>query len=325
MTVAGIIAVGSLPLAAISSTPSCLLRPWLQIIPLNVLFGLLFGKTWRIHRLLNNKQLKAIKVKESAVFFVAFLLTMPEIAIHGLYFLLAAPTLSEKKVLNEFTFVDVCASDSSYKRIFDALHLVYGAFILILGCYVAQKSAALTTLFNEVSAPPSLSASVCPAGFCQEATRFLSRQTPQEDSLYALLPSFQPSLQPSHAQGTYILFAIYTCSMLAVIIVPATFAVAASPQTAYVLRVLGVCLAVAGTIGAINLPKLLLIRSGLEMSLEVRLYFPTLFIFFSSSLPCRASARGDTGTCECQGRQSNTFLAHSRPPSLPPPCALCPG
>jgi len=150
MTLAGLVAVGSLPLTAVSSTPSCLLRPWLQIIPLNVLFGLLFGKTWRIHRLLNNKQLKAIKVKESAVFFVAFLLTLPEIAIHGLYFLLAAPTLSEKTVLNEFTFVDVCASNSSYKRIFDSLHLVYGAFILILGCYVAQKSAALTTLFNEV-------------------------------------------------------------------------------------------------------------------------------------------------------------------------------
>ncbi|GAB5036729.1 Hypothetical protein NocV09_04700210 [Nannochloropsis oceanica] len=94
---------------------------------------------------------------------------------------------------------------------------VYGALILILGCYVAQKSAALTTLFNE---------------------------------------------------GTYILFAIYTCSILAVIIVPATFAVASSPQTAYILRVLGVCLAAAGTIGAINLPKLLLIRSGVEMSLQ---------------------------------------------------------
>lgn len=151
MTLAGIVAVGSLPLAAVPSTPSCLLRPWLQIIPLNFLFGLLFGKTWRIHRLLNNKQLKAIKVKESAVFFVAFLLILPEIAIHGLYFLLAPPTLSEKKVLNDFTFVNTCASNPSYKHMFDSLHLVYGALILILGCYVARKSAALTTLFNEVS------------------------------------------------------------------------------------------------------------------------------------------------------------------------------
>jgi hypothetical protein len=59
--------------------------------------------------------------------------------------------LSEKKVLNDFTFVNTCASNPSYKHIFDSLHLVYGALILILGCYVARKSAALTTLFNEVS------------------------------------------------------------------------------------------------------------------------------------------------------------------------------
>lgn len=34
--------------------------------------------------------------------------------------------------------------------IFDALHLVYAAIILILGCYIANKSASLATLFNEV-------------------------------------------------------------------------------------------------------------------------------------------------------------------------------
>lgn len=37
---------------------------------------------------------------------------------------------------------------------FDALHLIYGALILIMGCYVANKSASLTTLFNEVSKGP---------------------------------------------------------------------------------------------------------------------------------------------------------------------------
>lgn len=36
-------------------------------------------------------------------------------------------------------------------NIFDGLHLAYAAIILILGCYVANKSASLATLFNEVS------------------------------------------------------------------------------------------------------------------------------------------------------------------------------
>ena len=61
--------------------------------------------------------------------------------------------------------------------------------------------------------------------------------------------------QHTCAQGKYILFAIYTCAVLAVIIVPATFAVGANPQTGYILRVMGICFAVVGTIGAINLPK----------------------------------------------------------------------
>ena len=34
--------------------------------------------------------------------------------------------------------------------IIDSVHLAYAALILILGCYVANKSASLATLFNEV-------------------------------------------------------------------------------------------------------------------------------------------------------------------------------
>jgi FtsH-binding integral membrane protein len=64
-----------------------------------------------------------------------------------------------------------------------------------------------------------------------------------------------PQPHATHTQGKYILFAIYTCSILAVIIVPATFAVAGNPTTGYILRAMGVCLAVVGTVGAINVPK----------------------------------------------------------------------
>lgn len=42
---------------------------------------------------------------------------------------------------------------------------------------------------------------------------------------------------------------------MAVIIVPASFAVAGNPTTGYILRGMGISLAVAGTIGAINMPK----------------------------------------------------------------------
>jgi hypothetical protein len=48
MDVAGLISVLSLPLYARSTTLSCNLRNWLCVIPLNFMFGLLFGKTWRI-------------------------------------------------------------------------------------------------------------------------------------------------------------------------------------------------------------------------------------------------------------------------------------
>lgn len=51
------------------------------------------------------------------------------------------------------------------------------------------------------------------------------------------------------------MFGIYTCSILAVILVPASFAVSSNPTTGYILRAMGICMAVAGTIGAINLPK----------------------------------------------------------------------
>lgn len=96
MTAAGIVAVGSVPLHAMTSQLACSLRPWVTIIPLNFMFGLLFGKTMRIYRIMNNKQLKALKIKESWVVFVAFLLTVPEILIHGTYFIVSAPKVQRK-------------------------------------------------------------------------------------------------------------------------------------------------------------------------------------------------------------------------------------
>lgn len=217
MTVAGFVALCGVPLAAVNTQQACSFRPWITIIPLNFMFALLFGKTWRIFRLMNNKQLKAIKIKETYVLYVAFLLTLPEIFIHGFYFLMFPPRLQITRIINEYTFLYECTGGASAKNIFDGLHLAYAAIILILGCYVANKSASLTTLFNE---------------------------------------------------GKYILFAIYTCFVLSVIIVPASFAVATDPQTGFILRTLGVTLAVTGTIGAIILPKIQLILSGVDLSLD---------------------------------------------------------
>ena len=48
MDLAGLVSVTALPLYAWPSTLSCNLRPWLVNVPLNLMFGLLFGKTWRI-------------------------------------------------------------------------------------------------------------------------------------------------------------------------------------------------------------------------------------------------------------------------------------
>jgi len=217
MTVAGFVALCGVPLAAVNTQQACSLRPWITITPLNFMFALLFGKTWRIFRLMNNKQLKAIKIKETYVLYVAFLLTLPEIFIHGFYFLMFPPHLQLTRVINEYTFLYECTGGVSAKNIFDGLHLAYAAIILLLGCYVANKSASLTTLFNE---------------------------------------------------GKYILFAIYTCFVLSIIIVPASFAVATDPQTGFILRTLGVTLAVSGTIGAIILPKIQLILSGVDLSLD---------------------------------------------------------
>ena len=94
MTLSGMLAVASVPAHADTSQLACSLRPWITIIPLNFMFGLLFGKTWRIFRLMNNKHLKALKIKESWVVFVAFLLTVPELLIHGIYFIIAPPEVA---------------------------------------------------------------------------------------------------------------------------------------------------------------------------------------------------------------------------------------
>lgn len=94
MTLSGFLALCGVPLAASNTQAACSVRPWITIIPLNFMFGLLFGKTWRIFRLMNNKALKAIKIKESSVIIVAFLLTLPEILIHGIYFIMAPPQVS---------------------------------------------------------------------------------------------------------------------------------------------------------------------------------------------------------------------------------------
>ncbi len=48
MTASGAVALCGVPLAAINTQAACSLRPWITIIPLNFMFALLFGKTWRI-------------------------------------------------------------------------------------------------------------------------------------------------------------------------------------------------------------------------------------------------------------------------------------
>lgn len=64
---------------------------------------------------------------------------------------------------------------------------------------------------------------------------------------------------------------------MAVIIVPASFAVAGNPTTGYILRGMGISLAVAGTIGAINMPK---VRSS-HISLRILPVHGLTYVNFS--------------------------------------------
>ena len=130
-----------------TNNTTCALRPWLVIIPLNLIFGLLFGKTWRIWKLMNQKSLKAVKIKESKVLLISLLVTLPEIILHGTVSIIDKPKAELVNVINEYTFEYQCTS--SLSSITKILHLFIGACILILGCYVANQSNKLTTLFNE--------------------------------------------------------------------------------------------------------------------------------------------------------------------------------
>jgi hypothetical protein len=88
-----------------------------------------------------------MKIKENRVFLVAVGLTVAEMAIHGLQEIVNPLSISLKPTGGDSTYIWVCKGEG--KAILNLVHLCYGAFILALGVVVANRSAALTTLFNE--------------------------------------------------------------------------------------------------------------------------------------------------------------------------------
>lgn len=135
----GVLLMGSVLVRGLEPTVfSCALQPWLFNIGFSISYGSLFAKTWRLHRIFNNKALVMLKITNGQ------LLSQLMIVIIFDSVLLAAWTFISPFQLVHGRF---CYSSysASFTHVFTALKGVY----LLTGSVLTYQVRQLPSQFNE--------------------------------------------------------------------------------------------------------------------------------------------------------------------------------
>jgi len=141
--------IGSLTLGYFElSNDICVIRPWVTLFPLIVLFSFLFAKTYRIVKIFNNKSLKKQYHKSTAVYLHSFIIS----SIYGVL-IICQEIFSTPRVIKEYAPRDlinyqlVCKGNND--DIWNLITTVYIMVLLIIGLLMTKKSSSITVLFNE--------------------------------------------------------------------------------------------------------------------------------------------------------------------------------
>jgi hypothetical protein len=137
-----------------TSDNNCMARVWTQGLGFALLFGALFAKTHRVHRLFNNNRLKRLRLTTRYVLQLLVVVLVLELALLLVVTFVFPPRVAMRAKLNadgSGVVFPVCGTGGSLSTAVDAVALVSGMQFLLLvwGAYLAFRTRAVPDGFNE--------------------------------------------------------------------------------------------------------------------------------------------------------------------------------
>eukprot|EP00004_Rigifila_ramosa_P003531 TRINITY_DN1376_c0_g1_i3.p1 TRINITY_DN1376_c0_g1~~TRINITY_DN1376_c0_g1_i3.p1 ORF type:complete len:3289 (+),score=642.11 TRINITY_DN1376_c0_g1_i3:45-9911(+) len=122
----------------------CTVRIWLSYLAFVVIFSNLLGKTWRVWRIFENKQLRKITITNTDLAQFIGVLVMLEVL--GLLIWSAKDTPGQAIWFGSPSAF-VCSSNNS--SLYEAIQLIYRFLLLFGGCFLAWNTRNVISRFNE--------------------------------------------------------------------------------------------------------------------------------------------------------------------------------
>lgn len=127
---------------------ACIVRIWFINLSFTITFGALFAKTWRVHKLLNNKKLSKVRVKDSQLFSVLGFLVFIDV-VFLLAWTLVSPVEARREALpleddeedpmiKYRKIITTCTSDDFGMWL--GLAVVMKASLLLVGVWLSVKT-----------------------------------------------------------------------------------------------------------------------------------------------------------------------------------------
>lgn len=135
-----------LPWIGYPNTANCSFRAWLLGLAFVFGWGSLFAKTYRVHKIFNNKNLTRVsKVTDKDMFLIVLVLLIIEVSLFGIWAIVDAWHAAESNI-NGVLHMDCTAA---HRFVFYSFIFGYKAILLVWGTYLAWKTRKVPDEFNE--------------------------------------------------------------------------------------------------------------------------------------------------------------------------------
>lgn len=163
-----------------SNNVMCALRVWPLVVFLDCLFGLMITKSWRIHKLFNNKQLKKVNITNIELLKILGVMILVQLVYLMLWWLVDPSTYVEvySNLYSDYYFY-VYTRECTVSYPFVILQILFIFFFLLSGLYLAWGIRKASSEFNESFAVSASILSLMMIGFVLIPLDFILYDQPQ--------------------------------------------------------------------------------------------------------------------------------------------------
>eukprot|EP00753_Platysulcus_tardus_P009392 PLAT204.1.p1 GENE.PLAT204.1~~PLAT204.1.p1 ORF type:complete len:883 (-),score=221.99 PLAT204.1:572-2944(-) len=130
------------------SQASCIAVNVIVIVGFSFVWGCLVAKTYRIHRLFNNKTLQRIILPDKEVLKMVMLLLLPSATVMLAWVVIATPSVNERESLEAGVRAKSCTT-GRLGMLFPGILLCYNATLIIIGLYFTWQVRQVSSRYQE--------------------------------------------------------------------------------------------------------------------------------------------------------------------------------